>query len=224
MRRNTFLSIASAIALVTAAACSDVTVAPKSTARAPASASLNAATSGSYSTTFNIPARGGSVDVVIAALGSQPIFTLQFPADAVCSGPESATGPCDPVGHTVRVTATYANVNGHQGVDFTPEMRFDPAKVVTLSTMRLASTVFAMRTQKHPNWNALTILFTPDAGATLVNDALSDPSVITYIDLRTGLVWRRVKHFSGYNIGFGNCDPTVDPTCSDSTSTTAIVQ
>jgi hypothetical protein len=48
-----------------------------------------------------------------------------------------------------------------------------------------------------------------------VADYLSDPSLVTHVDLNTGTVWRRVKHFSGYLMGSGeSCEPSPDfPEC-----------
>jgi len=41
--------------------------------------------------------------------------------------------------------------------------------------------------------------------------------IATHVNLTTGIVWRRVKHFSGYNISSGlPCDPSPDdPDCID---------
>ncbi|MGH9887434.1 MAG: hypothetical protein ACREBE_18030, partial [bacterium] len=50
------------------------------------------------------------------------------------------------------------------------------------------------------------IYYTPDLGATRVADAASDASLTTYINLKTGVVWRRIKHFSGYNVAAGRDD------------------
>jgi hypothetical protein len=61
------------------------------------------------------------------------------------------------------------------------------------------------------------VYYTPDFGATGYTDAGYDLSQITHINLSTGLVWRRIKHFSGYNVTSGlPCDPSPDdPDCID---------
>jgi hypothetical protein len=59
--------------------------------------------------------------------------------------------------------------------------------------------------------------YTPDLGTSAYTDAGKDNSLITHVNLSTGFVWRRVKHFSGYNILTGlPCDPSPDdPNCID---------
>jgi hypothetical protein len=48
-----------------------------------------------------------------------------------------------------------------------------------------------------------------------VSDAALDASLVTHINLNTGVVWRRVKHFSGYSQAAGTpCDPSpTNPDC-----------
>ena len=71
--------------------------------------------------------------------------------------------------------------------------------------------------QTHPNaLNAFAILYSPGLGVQGVS-AISRPTEAssTHVDLNTGLIWRRVKHFSGYSIVSGeSCDPSPDnPDC-----------
>ncbi len=231
MRRHSLLHLASALALLGAAACSDVPAAPRADARnALTSAPSYSVSKGrSVSTTFTIRAKGDEVPVSFSEFGGEPLFSLKFPADAVCAD-DSPSGTCVPVGHSVQVTATlYTNVTtGHRGVVFSPELRFDPNKVVTLSTLRERPAVFAMEQlpKAQQNWGIFAILYTPDEGLTVLDDAVNDPDVATHVDLSTGRVWRRLKHFSGYNSGFGlTCDPQADPRCvADGLGGTVVLQ
>lgn len=225
MRRNISLLIAGATALLAATACSDVGTAPRSVARQAASvASFDASRSGHAGsvaiTRFTIHKKGGVVPIMMPG-SDEPLFTLSFPANAVCDptdGYGDFDAPCSPVGHSVHVTATVHYVHGSPGVDFSPELRFDPSKVVTISTTRDRDAVFAMASSPTPNWNAFAILYTPDSFQSLVADAQVDPDMVTHISASTGLVWRRIKHFSGYWVGTGyvSCDSvTSNPSCTE---------
>ncbi|MGH7619771.1 MAG: hypothetical protein ACREPM_21370 [Gemmatimonadaceae bacterium] len=59
------------------------------------------------------------------------------------------------------------------------------------------------------------MFYEPTLGAKLVGDASTDASLVTHINLSTGAVWRRIKHFSGYSVTAGTaCDPSPDnPDC-----------
>lgn len=149
-----------------------------------------------------IRGKGGVIPVMVSG-SDEPLFTLTVPANAVCD-PRDGYGdwdaPCTPLRRNVRVTATVHYVNGSPGVDFHPELRFDPTKVVTISTLRDRDAVRAMAAEAAPNWNVFAILYTANAFQSLQADAQSDASALTHIDTTTGLVWRRIKHFSGYNV------------------------
>lgn len=226
MRRNTSLLIAGATALFAATACSDVAVAPKSVARQAAPAASIDASRARYVgdasvTSFMIHKKGGVVPVMVSG-SDEPLFTLTFPANAVCDpadGYGDFDAPCTPLGRNVRVTATVQYVNGSPGVNFSPELRFDPSKIVTISTMRDRQAVRAMAASSNPKWNGFAILYTPDAFQSLIADAKYDPDLVTHVSKGTGLVWRRIRHFSGYWVGTGfvSCDSvTSDPNCSTS--------
>ena len=211
-----------AAAVVGLAACSDSAVGP-STPRglAPADApSLDISVSswGYRTVTFTLTSDGGTYNI-----GS--FYTLTVPADGVCSlkssyGPGTWDSACQTLGknETITVTATYGYSNGGPVVDFSPALRFNPAAQVTLSTMLYAPILTAAKGYFSKNPSALGFFgmyYTPNLGSSLVSDAASDPSVATHVNLTTGLVWRRVKHFSGYNVSAGEaCDPADgDPNC-----------
>ena len=227
MRRNLSLLLVGASALLAATACSDVGVAPQRGAgqAAPAASFDVAHGNDRTSSTFVIRKQGGLVEVRMPGV-AEPLFTLAVPANAVCDpadGYGDFDSACTPLGQNVRVTATFHDVNGSPGVDFSPELRFDPSKVVTISTVRDRAAVLAMAQSPSPNWNAFAILYTPDDFQQVIADAQYDPDAITHINTTTGLVWRRIKHFSGYWVGTGyvSCDSTsTDPACSTTLLTT----
>lgn len=165
---------------------------------------------------FVIPASGGTINLLNA-------YELKFPAGAVCdpSAEDTQTGyaahewdaPCTVATEDVAVHAVLKYANGKLYADFQPALRFAPDKNVVLSTNVLADEVQA---QAATGW---TIDYSAAIGAEGVSDALQDPSVRTYIVGSTGRIFRRVKHFSGYQVSMGNgvfipCDPALgDPRC-----------
>ena len=176
---------------------------------------------GFRSTTFTLTAAGGSFNV--------GMFAVNFPANSVCDptvstyGPGTWDSPCVTLGanQSVTVTATYGfTLAGGPVVDFSPALRFNPATTVTISTDVYAPVLTFFRSYWLANPDALRyfgMYYTPDFGATSFTDAGFDASLVTHVNLTTGLVWRRVKHFSGYNVTSGlPCDPSPDdPDCID---------
>ena len=157
------------------------------------------------------------------------LFTIKIPSNAVCDPALSSYGdgtwdsPCTTLasGQSLTVTVTYGFTTANVPVfDVSPGIRFNPNSVVTLGTNAYASSIVANATYYAGNQQALHyfgMYYTPDLGSTAYTDAGSDNSLITHVNLSTGYVWRRVKHFSGYNILSGlPCDPSPDdPNCVD---------
>ena len=176
---------------------------------------------GLRSTTFTLTSAGGSFNV--------GMFTVNFPANSVCDPKTSSYGPgtwdsaCATLadGQSVTVTATYGfTLTGGPVVDFSPALRFNPATTVIISTDAYAPVLTYFKSYWLANPGALRyfgMYYTPDLGATAFTDAGLDISQATHVNLTTGLVWRRVKHFSGYNVSSGlPCDPSPDdPDCID---------
>jgi hypothetical protein len=153
------------------------------------------------------------------------LYTLTVPAGAVCVpgssyGPGTWDQPCTTLreGQSIKVTATYGFANNGPIVDFSPDIRFSPSKEVTLSTDLYAPVLTMFRQYFQANPSSLryfSIYYTPDFGDTRISDAALDASLTTHINLKTGVVYRRIKHFSGYNQAAGAaCDLTLgDPDC-----------
>ena len=176
---------------------------------------------GFRSTTFTVTAAGGSFDA--------GMFTVNFPANSVCDPAASSYGPgtwdseCTTLGdgQSITVKATYGfTLSGGPVVDFSPALRFNPKTTVTISTDVYAPVLTFFRSYWLSNPDALRFFgmyYTPDFGTTGLTDAGRDASLVTHVNLTTGLVWRRIKHFSGYNVSSGlPCDPSPDdPDCID---------
>lgn len=219
---------AAGVVAATTASCGESATSPSAVAhRAPQggapSLDLNSGAlfSGLRSSSFTVTPAGGTFQV-------GGIYAVNFPANSICDpatssyGPGTWDSPCATLanGQSVTVTATYALTNSGLVVDFSPALRFNPQTQVTLSTSAysVALTLFSSYFAANPSaLHFLGIYYTPDFGATSQTDAGRDPSLVTHVNLTTGIVWRRIKHFSGYNVYTGlPCDPSPDdPDCVD---------
>ena len=199
--------------MFTVAACGDSSTGPRTTAPRALSASAvpafdvsgrehgdKSAESGE-STEFTLTAAGGVFSI-------KDVFSVDFPANSVCSprstyGPGEWDSPCSTLRgkESVHIHATLSMTSNGVGVNFSPELRFSPSKIVKLSTG-----IFAEQLESNPGV-LFPINFTPSLGSSGIADYLTDPSLVTRAG-PNGTEWRRIKHFSGYLIGAGNtCDP-----------------
>lgn len=224
--RRTFHAIVASAAVLTVAACGDNAVSPTASAKqsAPTAAdfsltasSLGWLTGNGYD--FTISPSGGTVKV-------GGLFTLNIPANAVCDPSTSSYGPgtwddaCTPATSGVQEHATLSATSSGIRVDFSNPIRFVPGQKVTISTTAFANLLLSAQAYFAGNSQSigfLTIQYDPSLSASGINDAAGDPSLATYLNLNTGTLSRRIKHFSGYgvSVGDGVCDPTVpdDPDC-----------
>jgi hypothetical protein len=168
-------------------------------------------------TSFTVGPDGGSFAI-------NRLFTVDFPAGSICDPDVSTYGAsewdkaCATLTRSITVTATTRLTSNGMAVDFQPDLRFSPDKQVTLSTDLFASTLRANRgyfKSSNASVRPLAFFYSPSLGAGAVADYKSDSSLVTHVDLESGRVWRRVKHFSGYLQGSGAaCNPSAgDPDC-----------
>ena len=125
-------------------------------------------------------------------------YTLSLPNDAICRLDNSGYGvstfdtSCKPEKEPVTIQAKLSvDAAGRQRIDLQPRMRFNPDRAVVLSMY-----VGQAELLSPESWR---ILFCP-AGDQLgcVDESEYDLSLTTRVDLKRGLVYRRIKHFSGY--------------------------
>jgi hypothetical protein len=153
-------------------------------------------------------------------------YTVSFPGSSVCDPAVSTYGATEwdknctvlAKGQSIKVHASISRTSTGIAVDFTPALRFSPSAKVIVSTDVFASFILANQDYFRTHHNALSafaILYSPSLGSTGISDFAADRSVTTHVDLNTGLVWRRVKHFSGYSVVTGEpCEPSPDnPDC-----------
>lgn len=221
--RSSLRIVAAIAAAISVAACSDSSNNPSApTTRTPPSLSAPLAGLGASATwagfasgDFTLTSNGGTF--VISGL-----YTLTFPANSVCDPDQSSYGPtewdspCQTLadGQSIKVHGSISLIAGGLGVDFNVPLRFSPDTRVTLSTSVFASVLKSNQDYFSSNTSALNFLaiyYAPAIGQDPVPDYLTDPDVITHVDLTTGRVWRRIKHFSGYVVGAKSA--TCDSNC-----------
>lgn len=222
--------LAAGLVLMAVAACNDATTVPTS----PVTRSLSPAAPvfdfgstghsfGLLSSDFTVTSRGGSFSL-------SGLYTVNFPENSVCNPENSSYGPtqwdksCSTLraGQSVKVHAVISLASGGLAIDFTPALRFSPSTQVTIATDLFAPVLKANKAYflSHPgSLNFLAMPYTPSLGAASIKDYASDASLITHVDLNTGQIWRRAKHFSGYLISSGlSCDPSPEnPDCVEVT-------
>ena len=227
MRRNTLYLLVGAVAAL-AVACTDSTVAPARSANslsAAASPSLSAGGVNQNRTligTIELSPNGGTYHV-----GD---FDIVMPAGAVCDPATTIYGArhwdddCAPAARSITVNVVAKKQGKQVSVDFQPDLRFRPAagwvviQTAAYSDLLTSAAVRQLSTSSRFFEN-FSIQYAPTGGGRQVNEFRStgDASLLTHVDLRTGLVWRRVKHFSGYIVTIGaKCDPSltgIDAAC-----------
>jgi len=141
--------------------------------------------------------------------------SVRFPAGSVCD-PSSSYGTsewdnaCTPASSPIVVNASaWLDAAGHPRVDFGTHLRFVPTTVatdwVTLVFTDLSAAV-------DPTTD---ILYCSTSYSTCVSELSGDATLVTVKNPITGLVTRRIKHFSGYSVGAGDCVPTDDMPCTE---------
>jgi hypothetical protein len=131
--------------------------------------------------------------------------SLTFPAGSVCDPTKSTYGigqwdqPCTAARSSVTVQVkAWLDATGHPRVDFTPNLRFVPS---VLPSGWVVLTFADYAASLDPFFN---ILYCHNEHDKCVDESLTDPSLITERNPVTGKVTRRIKHFSGYNVGAGD--------------------
>jgi len=121
---------------------------------------------------------------------------ISFPAGSICALATSGYGasywnaPCTAESGPVTITATVRNaLTNNPSVDFEPAMRFNPATTVQLYLyVTDAATLSNMTVMKYCSLLGC------------VDESIGDASLQTTVNASAGLVFRRIKHFSGYTV------------------------
>ncbi len=123
---------------------------------------------------------------------------LSLPANSICNLQTSGYGAaywdasCTPQTGTMTLTVVIKDAaSANPSIQFFPAMRFDPTKLVQL--FMYAPKVTPSDGKK---WK---MLYCPDQGGCF-DEAATDASLSTSIDYTNNVLFRRVKHFSGYTV------------------------
>ena len=213
------LRLLAVAAFVALAACSDST-APTATTLpeppAPPASVINPAvflnamsrTDHSIVVDFTVTPSGGWF-----AVGYNAVY---FPPNSICEpttsgyGPDSWDRPCAPATRPIAIRGrTGAGLNDRGWIHFDTDLRFvpsgNPAHWVRLYmwSRELRAPRPASAAGRAAIEDRYRIFWIPAPGTAPVDESLRDASLDTHVLWGTGLVTRRVKHFSGYVVGSG---------------------
>lgn len=124
---------------------------------------------------------------------------LDLPANSVCDLAGSSYGvshwneACSPETNPVTLTVTISGATSdNPRVDFQPAMRFNPDNKVQLF-------MYAPTPSLSDSWK----LGYCNAENVCADESKADSELQSYIDLDASVVFRRIKHFSGYIVASG---------------------
>lgn len=141
-----------------------------------------------------------------------------FPPNSICDPATSSYGvgewdePCTPATTPVRIRARMGTggKDGHKNwIHFEPELRFVPSADPSGWVILYMWTPDAKKGMpKNPGRAAAIaekykIYWLPGWGVEPVDESLEDPTLETVVLWGSGYVYRRVKHFSGFQVGVG---------------------
>lgn len=155
-------------------------------------------------------------------LGNSAVF---FPANSICDpetssyGPSEWDAPCTVATGEVHI---HAQINkGQQWIDFTPALRFapsdDPSHWVYLYVY---SPVLDSAATAALSLDTFKMLYVPTGESIGVDESVADSTLATQTLPEQGMVYRRVKHFSGYQVVVGQ-KPAADDSSAQGQNTNA---
>jgi hypothetical protein len=138
-------------------------------------------------------------------LGNSAVF---FPANAICDPATSTYGPAEwdqPCTAATEEVHIHAQIDrGRQWIDFTPALRFvpsdDPSRWVYLYVY---SPVLDSPSASMLSTDAFRMLYVATPTSAGVDESLGDATLATHTLPEQAMVYRRVKHFSGYQVIVG---------------------
>src|SRR6185503_20961282 len=217
MQRIQSLLLVGAVAAL-AVSCRESSVAPSSAPESALTSSARGLDKGTTTllATIEISPAGGTYRI-----GD---FSVVFPAGAVCDPSTTKYGArywnddCSALTRSITVNVMATTRRDRTSIDFQPDLRFRPgAGWVTIQTdaYRNVLTNSGVRalSETEPSFRYFGILYVPTGGQSRVDEVMStgDRSMLTYIDRSSGLVWRRIKHFSGFTLSSGfTCNTSTD--------------
>ena len=147
------------------------------------------------------PANGASVNFANRAY-------VTVPAGAICDPKSSGYGQstwntaCAPLKTPMTFTVhAWMSGSGNEQAVVSPDVRFVPGKVASIYMAAMTSDTTARP----------IIQWCTAAMTGCVNEGAKDPTLTTQFQASSNVAYRRIKHFSGYNIGWSR-GSTTQPT------------
>jgi hypothetical protein len=136
---------------------------------------------------------------------------IVFPRNVICDPATSSYGRefwdanCQVLRQPIRIHAEVRQQDGREWVDFSPELRFKPSR-------RPVEWVWIyMRTDAATSPDrSLRILWSPAIGVPGIDESVDDATLRTFVSPWSGYAYRRIKHFSGYNVTSGRTSEADD--------------
>lgn len=129
---------------------------------------------------------------------------IVIPANSVCDPATSGYGdgtwdrPCATITRPINVIATVSTKDGHPLVEFDTHLRFKPSSDNSSAVMLYL---------RDPNaTSASTITWCPATNSVCIDEAKTATGAVelrTWFDNSSFWVYRRIEHFSGYNVTGG---------------------
>jgi hypothetical protein len=132
---------------------------------------------------------------------------IVFPRNVICEPATSSYGrefwdaACQVLRRPIRIHAELRQQDGREWVDFSPELRFKPSRrPVEWVWIYMHTDAAVVRD------HSLQILWSPAIGVPGIDESVDDPTQRTFVSPWSGYAYRRIKHFSGYNVTSGRAD------------------
>jgi len=216
MRRTNWKTVSTLVTMALLAGCQDNTVsapqqasvAPTLMMMAPGEAprlSLNGVSSNNIKTEFTVGPNGG-----VFMVGNHAVV---IPAHSICNpatssyGPGTWDSPCRALEGSLKISAEVRIEKGATWVDFSPALRFVPSNNPANWAWIYMYTPKAAGAHDLSSFN---ILYATRIGGLTTDESAQDATLRTYVDTRSGLSVRRIKHFSGYTSSGRACDSGAD--------------
>lgn len=197
--RSTLIALSPVLVL---AACQDAPTAPRQVAVASTEMP-------DFRITGTIANDQQSADIRVTRTGGWFVLgphAVYFPRGSICSL-ESSYGvtewdkPCLPATRPVDFHVEIRrDVDGRSWLSFSPDVRFVPSKNRSQWVMLY---MWAGGSAADAQSAVPTILWTPAGTTTGIDESLTDETLVTRMVPGTSIAYRRVKHFSGFQVGMG---------------------
>lgn len=129
---------------------------------------------------------------------------VYIPANGVCTldtpyGVTEWDKDCERATQPISVNVVVVTENGIPRANFYPDLRFAPAAKGDYANWVFLA--FKVKGQTLKEWEKFAILYRPTGSLEAIDESITDPTLRAF--RYDGMVVRRLKHFSGYNVSLG---------------------